>query len=193
MTRLVARISAAMVVAGLSWISPPVQAADMAPADPQPAADSLQPGLAVEYAYVMTRTVDDVATEKGFSEGKPLTGLNYRTGEDMVLTSNHSDGVLARIHGFINLPQPGRYVFALESNDGVRLWLNDAQVLEDDGVHADQFSGNAEIIAAQAGWYKLDLHYFERKSTATLRLHWKTPGAEKFVVVPNEQFAFAKR
>jgi hypothetical protein len=178
-------ILAAAVLAGRG-----AMAGDYSPVEPQPAADSLAPGLAVEYAQLLVRNVEEVEDAGGFEPGKPLTKLDYRAGKGKVLTSDREDGLGARITGFIKLPEAGRYLLAMESNDGVRVYLNGERIINDPGVHSDQFSENAEVIAAAPGWYALRIIYFERKNTATLRLHWQRPGRDSFEVVPPEILAY---
>ncbi len=165
-------------------------AAELAPAEPQPDAASLRPGLAVGYVQLMTRTVEAVEAQSDFTPGPPLVKLDYRSGKGRVLTSEWADGVGARITGFIRLPEAGRYLFAVESNDGVRVYLNGQRIIDDPGVHADQFSENAEVLASAPGWYALTIFYFERKNTATLSLQWQRPGRDGFEVVPPEQLAY---
>jgi hypothetical protein len=163
---------------------------DLKPADPQPAAGALQPGLAVNYVDVKARHVDEVEAEGEGEPGPPLTGLDYQTGAGMVLTSDHADMVGARIRGFINFDQPGRWLLATQSNDGVRVRIDGKVVIEDPDVHSDQFSMNAELNIATPGWYKLEVTYFERKSTSTLQLYWQRPGATDFAIVPAAAFGY---
>lgn len=165
-------------------------AVELSPVNPQPAADGLKQGLAVAYQEAMVRSVYEFIDDTDFEPGPPLTKLDYQAGKGNVLTSNHSDGVAARITGYIKLPEAGRYLFAAESNDGVIIDLNGERIIKDPGVHSDQFSENAEVIATAPGWYELKIHYFERKSTSLLRLYWQKPGADQFVVVPPEQLAY---
>jgi hypothetical protein len=188
--RIKAWAVAAFIAATLAWL-PAGAVNDYAPVEPQPAEATLKPGLAVGYVRLMTRTVEDVQEETDFEAGPPLAGLDYHTGSDNVLTSRWNDGVGARITGFIKLPEAGRYLLAMESNDGVRVYLNDKQIINDPGVHSDQFSPNAEVNASAPGWYALKIFYFERKSTSTLRMYWQRPGTDKFEIVPAEQFAYS--
>jgi hypothetical protein len=167
------------------------QAADeFSPAEPQPAADALKQGLAVAYKDTMVRSVYEFIEDTDFETGPPLTKLDYQAGSRDVLTYNRNDGVAARITGFINLPEPGRYLFAAESNDGVIIELNGKVIIKDPGVHSDQFSENATVNATAPGWYALKIHYFERKNTSLLRLYWQPPGTDKMVVIPPEQLAY---
>jgi hypothetical protein len=79
-----------------------------------------------------------------------------------------------------------------QSNDGVRVRLAGTVIIEDPDVHSDQYSENAEIEIAEAGWYELAVTYFERKSTSTLKLLWQPPGKSEFEVVPAAAFAHVK-
>jgi PA14 domain-containing protein len=159
---------------------------NLTPAEPQPA--TLQPGLAVSYLEIKARSVDEVEAEGAGDPGEPLPQLDYHTGDGNVLTSQHADFVGAKISGFINFDQPGRWLMATQSNDGVRVRIADQVIINDPDVHSDQFSMNAEINITAPGWYKLNVSYFERKSTSTLQLYWQRPGGTEFEIVPAAAF-----
>jgi len=165
---------------------------DLKPVDPQPAADALAPGLAVNYVSVMARHVDEVEAAGPGEPGKPLPKIDYRSGAGAVLTSDQTDGVGALIKGFIKFPAAGRWLLTAQSNDGVRVRVDGQVVVEDPDVHSDQYAANAEINIAQPGWYALAVTYFERKSTSTLRLYWKPPDQSDFAIVPADAFAHSK-
>src|SRR5262249_49901253 len=164
----------------------------LAPVSPQPAAGTTVPGLAVSYVFVQVRHVDDIEAAGPGEPGTPLPQLNYRSGSGNVLTSGHSDGVGALIRGFINFPAAGRWLMTAQSNDGVRVRLAGAVIIEDPGVHSDEFAPNAEINIAQPGWYEIAITYFERKNTATLQLYWQPPGKSEFEIVPAAAFSHLK-
>lgn len=69
---------------------------DLKPADPQPAAGTLQPGLAVNYMEVKVRHVDEVEEAGDGEPGPPLPLLDFQSGAGTVLTSGHADMVGAR-------------------------------------------------------------------------------------------------
>lgn len=140
-----------------------------------------KPGLAVCYMYKFIRHVDEIAEWGKTLEcepGAPLASLDFDGGSSKVLTSKAEDGVLARITGFIHLDKAGAYKFAFESNDGVRLKIDDKMIVEDPGVHDDQFSELATLEVTKPGWHPLSIDFFERKSTWTLRFVWRPPGVE---------------
>ncbi len=164
------------------------------PASPQPLPDTLLPGLATEYLRLgpEVRHVDDVERAGKGHIGKPLDMIDYNTGSDYVLTSEEKQLLGARITGFIRFDKPGTYTFATQSNDGVRLKIGGKTVIEDPGVHYDQFSANVTVPIDEPGWYDFYIVYFQRKGTATLELYWQPPGADGFVFVPAEAFARPK-
>ncbi len=180
-----------LTAAGLSGPAA-ADAIGVKPANPQPAAEALVPGLAAEYIFRLVRSISSFEDSDDWRKGKPLQRLKYRSGTGGVLTSGQGDGVCARITGFIKLDQAGRYLFSTRSNDGVRVTIDGMEVIEDDGVHTDQFSSNAEVTVPEPGWYSLQVLYFERKNTSTLELHWQPPDKQEFEVVPAEAFAYLK-
>ena len=151
------------------------------------------PALAVCYMYKFIRHVDEIAEwEKQIKcePGTPLAMLDFIGGSGKVLTSTSDDGVLARITGFIHLDKAGAYKFAFESNDGVRLKIDGTMIVQDPGVHDDQFSDLGTMEVAKPGWYPLSIDFFERKSTWTLRFLWRPPGVEgELSPVPAEALA----
>ncbi len=179
-------VVALVIFATNSWAQ---TVSGLVPAQPQPAADSLKPGLAVEYLDIMVRHVDEIEIAGKGKPGDPLPLLDWQTGDGEVLTSGRLDGVGARITGFVRFPSPGTYLMATHSNDGIRLKIGGVLIHEDPGVHSDTFSPNIEVVVPEAGWYPLYLLYFERRVTSTLELYWQPPGTDQFVHVPEDSFA----
>jgi len=149
---------------------------------PLPAAEgaALEPGLAVDYYYGYYRWIDELEERIGEGDaepGAPLPALDYQTGTGKVLSSPRSNGVGARIRGYLHLAEPGAYTLVVQSNDGVRLTLAGERLIEDPDVHADRYSRPVTVEVAEPGWYPLEVLYFERKNTSTLRLFWRPPSA----------------
>ena len=172
--------AASAVLAAAMTLAAPLGAQEaVSPVTPQPAADAVQPGLAVKYYFHLFRHIDELIDWQDYKDGKPgpvIERLNYAVGQGDVLTSGVDNGVGAEITGLIRLEKAGTYAFALNSNDGIRLWVGGAQIVDDPGVHADQFSPIGEVSVETPGWYPFKLLYFERKNTSTLQLHWRQPG-----------------
>jgi len=141
----------------------------------------LKPGLAVCYIQGFVRYIDEIAgweSQRDCVPGEPLAELDSRVGKGKVLTSDWDNGVMAKITGFIHFEHAGFYSFAFESNDGVRLEIDGEMILEDPDVHADQYSDVGSMEVVEPGWYPLNITYFERKNTSTLRFFWSPPDVE---------------
>lgn len=168
--------------------------AGLKPAEPQPAAEQLAPGLAVSYAFGRVNHINELRSKK-FEAGKPLAHLNHRMGEGNVLTTKERDLVGAYITGFIRFEKPGTYGFTVTSNDGVWIEIGDKLLYEDPSVHSDDESDRIDVKIDTAGWYTFKALYFEKKGTATLVLKWAPPGGDpkaKPVPVPATAFAYKK-
>ena len=161
------------------------------PANPQPS--KLSSGLNVGYYVKLFKTVEELqdwAGSKDAYPGEALHSLNYRSGVDTVLTSSMEDGVGAHITGYIRIDEVGTYAFAAQSNDGLSVDIGGTRVVYDPDVHADRYSQPVEVEIKTAGWYPIDVWYFERKNTSTLRLYWLKPDEEEgsMTIVPKEVF-----
>ncbi len=169
-------------------------AVEIGPVQPQPEADALVPGLAVDYIYGDYHDIDELyqlmATGTAPGVGSPLPALNYRTSEGKnVLTTKFQRFVGAHINGFIKFPAEGAYSLLVTSNDGVRFQLGGQMIWEDPDIHPDRESDPIEVNVVAPGWVALDVGYFQRKGSSALILKWKAPGAADYVVVPAEAYA----
>lgn len=163
------------------------------PVEPQPTAQQLVPGLAVQYTYAIVNHLDELKGKK-FESGQPLPHLDWRMGAGTVLTSKASDGVGAIITGFIQFEKAGVYGFDVTSNDGVRVEIGGKPLYEDPTVHGDDTSDRIDVKIDRPGWYPITITYFEKRHTATLVLRWIEPGQTgKLVPVPAKAFAHPKK
>lgn len=191
MRNLFGWLGAALLVSNLGLAE--ARSATVKPAEPQPATEALQPGLAVVYYSNFFRHIRELVEWEEYKDGQPgepILQVKSRAGLGKVLTSSADDGVGAKMTGYILLDTPGRYSFAFESNDGVRLEIDGQMVVEDPDVHADRFSDLGSVQVETPGWYPITIRYFERKNTSTLMFHWLPPGTEGTMpLVPGEVLA----
>ena len=70
--------------------------------------------------------------------------------------------------GLVNANQDGVYDFALYSDDGARLWIDGALVVDHDGLH----SASAAVgpVGLKKGWHRLRIVYFQAGGDMALRL-----------------------
>ena len=91
----------------------------------------------------------------------------------------------ARIRGYINVPATGIYSFYLTVDDGGILYIDDQEVVNNDGWHAPfQKSGQ---VALEKGWHPVTLAFVEGGGGYTLRLEYSLNGS-KLQPVPDSWF-----
>lgn len=88
-----------------------------------------------------------------------------------------SDHVALRFLGYVEAPADGVYAFWTASDDGSRLWIGDALVVDSDGLHgAVDRRGRVRL---KAGKHPLTVAWFERDGAEALRVDWSGPGFER--------------
>lgn len=152
---------------------------------------ALQAGLGVDYYYGKLNKVDVlrglIRSRKGVT-GVPIQALNYVGNEDSVLTSPRADMVGARIQGLLKVREPGVHFLRVTSNDGVEVWIAGQLLYRDPKVHADRASPILGADFPEPGLYPVEILYFEKKGSSTLKLEWRPPGTKELRVIPAEAF-----
>jgi hexosaminidase len=78
--------------------------------------------------------------------------------------------------GYLRVQSDGFYQFAVESDDGSVLQVDDEVVVDNDGNHASRIvTGH---IPLRQGFHKLKLKYYQSEGGATLRISWASSGGE---------------
>lgn len=178
-------------VALIGLVTGPAAAIDPKPLTPPPSASSLKEGLAVQTYPSRFDHVDQLAAFIKANPGRPgapLPNLDHEWQAGNVLGTTNDDMVGARITGLIAFDKPGTYQLQVTSNDGVRVTLGGELLFEDPVPHPDSTSEPLPVTIATPGLYALDILYYEKKGTATLKLAWRPPGAGEFVPVPASAF-----
>ncbi|MBN1938821.1 MAG: alpha-L-fucosidase [Candidatus Aminicenantes bacterium] len=79
--------------------------------------------------------------------------------------------------GYIRVPEDGVYTFFVSSDDGSRLWIGDALVVDNDGLHG--MIVRRGDIALAAGLHPVRVGYFNRTGDRGLIVEWQAPGGKK--------------
>jgi hypothetical protein len=79
--------------------------------------------------------------------------------------------------GFILIPADGIYTFHIESNDGSKLYINNEELIDNDGGHG-AIEKSAKL-ALKAGEYPIMVKYFQMGGAKALRVSWEGPGIDK--------------
>jgi hexosaminidase len=85
--------------------------------------------------------------------------------------------------GLLHAPKTGVYRFYLASDDGSRLFIDDALVIDHDGTHAaTEKTGEAALAE---GWHRVRLLFFEGLYGQELKLEWEGPGLPRQAIAPD--------
>lgn len=82
-----------------------------------------------------------------------------------------------RFEGWLHVPRHGKYTFHLGSDDGGRLYLGDALVVDNDGTHPHQV--RSAQVELEAGPQRVRIDYFEAAGDASLEVEWEGPGVPR--------------
>jgi len=92
--------------------------------------------------------------------------------------------------GFLKITEAGTYTLELRSNDGSRLTLNNAVVINNDGIHG--MRRRSATVDLEPGLHPIVIDFFENRGEAGLIFSWIKPGATNRTVVPTEHLVHAQ-
>jgi hypothetical protein len=98
-----------------------------------------------------------------------------------------TDQFSARWSGRVKTGPAGLYGFSVQSDDGVRLWVN-GQLLVNNWSDHPLTENTATLSLPSEAWVNLRLEYYERSGSAVVRLLWTPPGQAKRVI-PTESLS----
>jgi alpha-L-fucosidase len=130
---------------------------------------ALEPGLAVQ------------AVEGEFAQLPAFTSLpTARSSSATVIDAaprTRDTNFALRFTGYLQVPAPGVYRFALRSDDGSRMWVGDQLLIDNDGLHgAKELPGYA---ALEAGAHAVVVEMFQADGGFDLALSWTPPGGRR--------------
>ena len=106
--------------------------------------------------------------------------IDWREGSWPECAALRGDYFACRVTGYVCIPKSGEYVFYVDSDDGMCLYVDGKCVVSDAAPHASrEVSGK---VMLEAGWRPIELHYYENTSAAKLVLSWSGPKFVKTVV-----------
>jgi len=127
-----------------------------------------QPGLSFALFEGKFTTVQDIESGNPVSTGNS-SSLDL---EQFGRTMNYG----VRFEGYVNVEADNFYRFAIESDDGSVLRIDDEVVVANDGNHAPQsVTGH---IPLRRGLHKISLRYFQSEGGETLSVGWAAADGE---------------
>jgi hypothetical protein len=89
--------------------------------------------------------------------------------------------------GQVLAPESGTYRFSTRTSDGVRLWVNGAQMINDwNNQAANLWNDSAEIVLAAGQKFNLKTEYYNNANPVTVRLYWYIPSRQDSMIIPQE-------
>lgn len=185
--KLILGILPALLLAACTTQQDRAPAGPPQPANPQPAATQLSPGLSPLYFIAqldhvdnMPRSAADLARGR---RGPAILQLDVESGSGRMWDSQAAEGFAVHMTGLIQL-EAGVYRFAAFANDGIRITIDRTRVVDDPDVHAGRLSPVSEVRISQPAWYPITVQYFQKRGTAALKFQWQPPGAGGLMTVP---------
>ncbi|MCA9601606.1 MAG: hypothetical protein KC417_06270, partial [Myxococcales bacterium] len=130
-----------------------------------------RPGLSgTYYALYLEPVVERVDPNVDFAwgEAEPAVGVG-------------ADAFSVRWLGQLRGTTTGPYTLSVESDDGVRLWIDGALLVDGWAVRSE--TRNDTTISLEAGrWVDLRMEYFDSVAAASVRLLWTPPGGAEEVI-----------
>lgn len=100
----------------------------------------------------------------------------------------NADNFSIRWTGQVEAPVSGNYTFSTNTDDGVRLWVNGVQLINDWNGHPP-ITNNGTSIALTAGQkYTIRMEYFDGAVGAVARLLWAYPGQNGQIIPQNRLY-----
>jgi hypothetical protein len=125
----------------------------------------------------LTRT--DATVNNDWGSGSPATGIN-------------TDNFSVRWTGQVLAPVSGTYSFSTVSDDGVRLWVNGTQIINNWTDHAPTTDNGSQTFSFTAGQkYDIRMEYYENGGGAVAKLQWSYPNQATQAIPQSQLFPAA--
>lgn len=123
-------------------------------------------GLRYQIFHGEWATLPDFATLEPVDSG-------WSNGFSHTVPGARNESIGLAFQGYVHAPADGLYTFATVSDDGSRLWIDDAVVVNNDGLHgAVEKKGRVRLAA---GKHRIAVAYFERGGAEGLQVFWEGP------------------
>ena len=130
-----------------------------------------------------------------YFNNKTLTGtpaltrdevVNFNWGANAPATGIGKDNFSVRWTGEVKTSAAGAYRFRTTTDDGVRLWVNGVQVINNWTLHSATTNTTSSINLAANTRYTIQMEFYEQTGDAVAKLQWRLPGASGYSLIPRE-------
>jgi hypothetical protein len=100
--------------------------------------------------------------------------VNFNWGANAPDPAVPTDNFMVRWTGLIEAPTTATYTFYTQTDDGVRLWVNNVSIIDNWTDHSSTIDqGSIKLTAGQR--YEITLEFYENGGDAVCQLSWSTP------------------
>jgi len=154
------------------WVQPPPQKA-------QPIAPgTLKSGLIGE--YFLGTSFQALAMRRIDST------IDFRWGEKSPWLGGPTESYSVRWAGYLHIPKTGKYIFTASADDGLRLFIDDVQILASWNSKSD--APRTIDVALEEGYHRIVVEYFQLAYTASMVLSWSTSASQAPLPITQKSF-----
>ena len=117
-------------------------------------------------------TVDNIPTSGALATGT-ISDFDVATLQN-ALDPGDVDTYSIRYTGYINITTPGLHTFETSSDDGSKLFVDGAEVLDNDGIHGTETQSGT--VTLSAGLHRITILFFENTGSNVLGVNHQPPG-----------------
>ena len=114
--------------------------------------------------------------------------VNFTWGAAAPAAGVGANNFSVRWTGRVEAPVTGSYRFSTVSDDGIRLWVNGQQVINNWTDHASTTNTSAAISLTAGVRYTITLEFYERGGSAVSKLQWSYPGQATQIIPQSRLF-----
>jgi|GEM_PF-4844194 len=144
-----------------------------------------QSGLSAQYYNNMTLTAPVVVTQIDGNINHPdFAGGTRPTGVNSTLFS-------VNWTGYVLIPVTGNYVFTTVADDGIRLWVNGNQVINDWVDQGSTTTSSSSLYFTAGQYIPIQCQYYQNTGAAMAELEWSYPGQATQIIPGTQLFTYA--
>ncbi|MBN1184803.1 MAG: chitobiase/beta-hexosaminidase C-terminal domain-containing protein [Bacteroidales bacterium] len=93
--------------------------------------------------------------------------------------------------GFLKIDEEGYYLFALSSSDGSKFFINDLEIINNDGLHGNEWY-KSYVVPLQEGFYPVRFEYFQAEGNRQFNFVYLKPNQHETVNLNFNMMYFKK-
>ena len=136
-----------------------------------------QTGMGLKADYYANATLSGTA-----ALSRTDANINFQWGSAAPADGLPTDKFSVRWSGQIEAPISGVYTFITRSDDGVRLWVNQKNLINNWSDHGSTYDQTIPINLIGGRKYDIQLEYYDSTGTATIQLFWSYSGQTEQIV-----------